>query len=91
MKPPTQTRGSLGDPQRMRPSSGRGGFGIDDPIAAHVLTDGREAWVTWLHDTGTHCHVVVWIPGDEPPRVVEHVARVNAAVESEKILRELES
>ena len=82
---------SLGDSARMRKSSGRGGFGYPDPIGAYLLSDNRVAWVTWLHDTGTHCHVVVWIPGDEPPRVVEHVARVNAAVESENILRELES
>jgi hypothetical protein len=61
VKPPTATRGSLGDPERMRKSSGRGGFGVADPIGAHPLADGREAWVTWLHDSGTHCHVVVWI------------------------------
>jgi hypothetical protein len=91
VKPGTKTTGPLGGPQRMRPSSGRGGFGFADPIGAHELADGREAWVCWLLDTQTHCHVVVWIPGDEPPRVVEHVARVNAAVESEKILQELES
>ena len=74
------------------PLGGPGGFGSDDPIGVYELADGREAWVTWLYDTGTHAHVVVWIPGDEPPRVVEHVVRANASVErAEKILRELES
>jgi|tagenome__1003787_1003787.scaffolds.fasta_scaffold20948651_3 hypothetical protein len=75
----------------MRGSVDRIDFGCADPIGVFTLADGREAYVTWLHDTGQHCHVVVWIPGHEPPRVVEHVVRANAAGESEKILRELES
>ena len=82
---------TVGDPQGMRSSTSRGDFGLADPIGKHPLSDGREAWVTWLHDTGTHCHVVVWIPGAERPRIVEHVARVNAARESEKILKDLEA
>ena len=89
--PPTKDLKTLGDTERMRPSVDRTDFGFADPIGVYPLADDRQAWVTWLHDTGTHVHVVVWIPGDEAPRVVEHIARVNASVESEKILQQLES
>lgn len=91
--PPTKNLKYLGDPDpdRMRSSVDRIDFGLADPIGVYPLADGRQAYVCWLHDTGQHCHVVVWIPGDEPPRVVEHVVRAVASVESEKILKELES
>ena len=82
---------ALGDPQRMRPSTRRTDFGYADPIGEHRLADGRVARVTWLEINQTHVHVVVWVPGSPDFATVEHVARFNAAVESEKLLRELES
>src|SRR4051812_27222527 len=91
LMPPTKDLKFLGDTERMRPSVDRTDFGYADPIGVYPLADGRQAWVTWLYDTATHDHVIVWIPGDVAPGVVEHVARVSASVESEKILKELES
>lgn len=83
----------LQDPVGARPSTGY------EPtlVATRDLTDGREARVAWLYAGPSHVHVVVWVPrrasagprGDV--RFVEDVARFNAARETERLCRELET
>lgn len=82
---------TLGDPQGMRPSTNRTDFGYADPIGKHLLADGRTAWVTWLHHTQTHVHVIVWIPGSSEFETVENIARFNAAGVTERLFKQMES
>jgi hypothetical protein len=89
LRPQTKT---LGDPKRMRPAVRRTGFDYADPTGEYVLGDGRAVRAIWVPVSQTHDHIIVWFPNsDDPPEVVPYVARVNAAVETEKLLRAMES
>lgn len=81
---------AIGDPSRMRPSVTRKDFGYADPIGVYLTDSGRRVNVTWLTCSQTHCHIVVWDEGD-PSLVltVQNICRVNAAVETEKLLEQL--
>jgi hypothetical protein len=70
----------------------RTGLDHADPTGECVLADGRAARAIWVPISETHYHIIVWIPGsDDQPEVVPHVACVNAAVETEKLLHAMES